>query len=62
MDKEPMSPRFKAQEMTRKHGSLAIIQAEQVVGMIPYNNIDKRTYWDLVIKELDHEPSNHIQR
>jgi hypothetical protein len=57
-----MSPKFKAQEMIRKHGSAARIQVDQIIALIPYNNDDKRTYWGLVIKELDHEPSNYIQR
>lgn len=57
-----MSPKIKAQEMIRKHGSAARIQVDQIIALIPYNNDDKRTYWGLVKTALDHEPSNYIQR
>ena len=57
-----MSPKLKAQEMIQKHGSSARIQVDQIIALIPYSNEDKATYWGLVKKELDHEPSNYIKR
>ena len=57
-----MSPFFKAREMIKKHGEIARVQTLQVIALIPYNDYDKKTYWDLVLKELDHATSHNIQR
>ena len=60
--KNKMSPAFKAIELKRKHGEFAHTQAKQVYALIPYDNYDKKTYWDLVLKELDEPTPYHIQR
>jgi hypothetical protein len=57
-----MSPFFKARDMIKKHGEIARVQTLQVIALVPYNDYDKKTYWDLVLKELDHATSHNIQR
>jgi len=55
-----MSPFLKARDMIKKHGRDARVQTMQVIALLPYNDYDKKTYWDLVLKELDHATPNNI--
>jgi 7,8-dihydro-6-hydroxymethylpterin-pyrophosphokinase len=47
----------KAFDLKRKHGVNSIVQAQQIIALIPFSDSEKRNYWnkvlELITKEFD---------